>query len=257
MLSWLVRSLLYFPTREMVYPLAAFGSDAEDVWFGDHARLHGVFLPPPADSSGLTVVVFHGNGGNLSHRAPLVARMREVFHAAVFILDYQGYGQSSGLPSEAATAQDARAAIAYLRGRPEVDPSRLVYYGESLGGAVAVSLAAETPPAALVVQSSFTSIADMTARHYPLLRRLLPLANVRYDSLATVPRLHLPMLVIHGDADTLIPASHSQQLYDAANEPKRLVLVPGAGHNDVLVRGGPELWATMREFLSETADAPR
>ena len=138
-----------------------------------------------------------------------------------------------------------------------VAADRLAYYGESLGGAVAVTLATEAPPAALIVQSSFTSIADMTAAHYPFLRRLLPLAPVSYDSLAAMPGLHAPLLVIHGGADTLIPAEHGRRLYAAANEPKRLVIVPDACHNDVLVRGGPELWATLREFLASLAGTLR
>jgi fermentation-respiration switch protein FrsA (DUF1100 family) len=266
MFDWIVRSLLYFPTHAVAHPLAAFGADAEDVWFGEHARLHGVYLPPPtngtggtggAGGTGLTLVIFHGNGGNVSHRAPLLARMRRELRAGLFIFDYQGYGLSSGRPSEAATRADARAALAYLRSRPDVDADRLVYYGESLGGAVAVTLATEAPPVALIVQSSFTSIAEMTATHYPLLRGLLPLAPVSYDSLAAVPRLRVPLLVIHGGADTLISPDHGQRLYDAAHEPKRLVIVPDAGHNDVHVRGGPELWEAMRDFLGSLAGAPR
>ncbi len=259
MFDWIVRSLLYFPTHDVAHPLSAFGADAEDVWFGEHARLHGVYVPPPTDGTGgtgLTLVVFHGNGGNLSHRAPLLVRMRRELRAGLFIFDYQGYGRSSGRPSEAATRADARAALAYLCSRPDVNADRLVYYGESLGGAVAVTLATEAPPAALIVQSSFTSIAEMTATHYPLLRGLLPLAPVSYDSLAAMPRLHVPLLVIHGGADTLISPDHGQRLYDAANEPKRLLIVPDAGHNDVHVRGGPELWAAMRVFLGSLAGTP-
>jgi len=256
MMNWLVRSLLYFPTQDVAHPVEAFGPGAEEVWFGEHARLHGVFVPGPADGAGLHVVVFHGNGGNVTHRAPLLARIRRELHAGAFIFDYQGYGKSSGRPSERATQADARAALTYLRSRPDVPPDRIVYYGESLGGAVAITLATEAPPAALIVQSSFTSIADMTAVHYPFLRRLLPFAGVSYDSLSALPGLRVPLLVIHGDADTVIPVEYGQGLYDAANEPKHLVVVPGAGHNDVIVRGGPELWNAIRDFLGALTAAP-
>ena len=118
MLGWLERRLIYYPSHDIAYSLAAFGAGAEEVRFGERGQLHGVFVP--ADGSGSastapsvparTVVFFHGNGGNLSHRAPFVARMRAVLGANVFIFDYQGYGQSGGRPSEAATMADARAA---------------------------------------------------------------------------------------------------------------------------------------------------
>lgn len=257
MIGILVRSLLYFPTHDVAYPLTAFGPGAEEVRFGDGGQLHGVYVPPPADGTGLTVVVFHGNGGNLNHRAPMIARMHRELRAGLFIFDYQGYGQSRGRPSEAATRSDGRAAIAYLRGRADVDADRLAYYGESLGGAVAIELATVAPPAALIVQSSFTSIADMAATHYPLLRGLLPLARVSYDSLATLPTLRVPLLVVHGDADTLVPVEHARRIFAAANEPKRLYIVPGAGHNDVQVRGGPELWAELRAFVDLAVGAQR
>ena len=252
-LSWLERSLLYFPSHDVAYPLTAFGSGAEEVRFGEEGRLHAVFVPGPAPGPGrapATLVFFHGNGGNLSHRAPLMARLRAELGMSVFIFDYQGYGQSVGRPSERATAADARAAIAYLRGRSDVDPERIAYYGESLGGAVAIDLATEAPPKALAIQSSFTSIGDMTRLHYPALTFLLPFASMRYESLAVIGRLRAPLLVIHGEADGLVPPEHSRRLYEAASEPKRLMIVPRAGHNDVFVQGGPELWRELRAFFA-------
>jgi fermentation-respiration switch protein FrsA (DUF1100 family) len=261
-LEWLERSLLYFPTHDVAHPLSVFGSGAEEVWFGEHARLYGVFLPTEPsgprrpEASGLTIVLFHGNGGNLSHRAPLLARMRGELGASLFIFDYQGYGRSSGRPSEAATAADARAALAYLRGRPDVDPARIVYYGESLGGAVAIDLALDEPPLALVAQSAFTSIADMTRLHYPVLRPLLPLARSRYDSLSAIGRLRAPLLVVHGEVDSIVPAEHGRRLFAAANEPKQLLIVPGADHNDLFVRAGAELFRTLRDFLSGVRAMP-
>lgn len=254
-LSWLERSLLYFPSHDVAYPVTAFGPGAEEVRFGEAGRLHGVLVPGPTPGAGrppATLVFFHGNGGNLSHRAPLIARLRTELGMSVFIFDYQGYGQSRGLPSERATAADARAVIAYLRGRSDVDPDRIAYYGESLGGAVAIDLATEAPPVALAIQSSFTSIGDMTRLHYPALTFLLPFASMRYESLAAIGRLRVPLLVIHGEADALVPPEHSRRLFAAAGEPKRLVIVPEAGHNDIFVRGGPGLWRELRAFFGGT-----
>jgi uncharacterized protein len=258
MLGWIERQLLYFPSTEMVQPVSAFGPNAQEVWFGEHARLHGVFAPASGQRSGppVTIVFFHGNGGNLSHRAAFVSSMQSELGAHVFIFDYQGYGQSGGIPSEQALAADAQAAIEYVMTRSEIDPARIVYYGESLGGAVAIQLATARPPAGLIVQSSFTSIGAMTRLHHPYLAPLLPYVATRFDSLAAVPLIRAPMLMIHGESDSLVPPDQSRQLQQAAAGPAELVLVPGAGHNDVFVRGGPELWRTVRAFLASLGAAP-
>jgi fermentation-respiration switch protein FrsA (DUF1100 family) len=259
MFGWLERRLLYFPTYDIAHPLTAFGPGAEEVRFGESGRMHGVFVPAPSSPSGrrpTTVAFFHGNGGNLTHRATILARMRAELGTNVFIFDYQGYGQSPGRPSEKATAADARAAIAFLHGRPDVDPTRIAYYGESLGGAIAADLATEIAPLALVVQSAFTSIPDMTGLHYPGLRPLLPFASVRYDTLSAIRRVRAPLLVVHGDADTLVPVELGRRLFAAANEPKRLLIVPGADHNDVYTRGGSELWRAVRELLAGATPPP-
>jgi fermentation-respiration switch protein FrsA (DUF1100 family) len=261
MLGWLERLLLYFPSHDVAYPLTAFGPSAEEVWFGEHARLHGVFVPTNSAVAGTTgpgstILFFHGNGGNLSHRAPLLARMRAELGASVFIFDYQGYGRSAGRPSEVATAADSRAAIRYLHTRPDVDPKRIVHFGESLGAAVAIDLAREVPPAGLVVLSSFTSIADLTRLHYPALTVLLPLASMRYDSLGAIGSLRVPLLVIHGADDDLVPAEHGRRLFAAANEPKRLLIVPYADHNDVIAQAGEGFWVSLRTFLNELNSSP-
>lgn len=240
------RALIYVPSKARAYPPTAVGGAVEEVTFGTHASLYGWFAPGRPDR---TLLVFCGNGGNLTHRAPLLARMRRELGASLFIFDYQGYGRSSGLPSEAATRADARAALAYLRARPDVDPRGIAYYGESLGSAVAIDLAVDEPPLALILNAPFTSIRDMARVHYPLLGPLLPLVRTRYDSAARIGEVGVPVLVVHGANDRMVPPDQGRRLYDAANEPKRLLIVPGAGHNDLVDIGGATYWEAVRSVL--------
>lgn len=240
------RALIYVPSRSSAYPPEAIGAAVEDLTFGTHASLYGWFVPGRRDR---TLLIFCGNGGNLTHRAPLLALLRQELGASLFIFDYQGYGKSSGVPSEAATRADARAALAYLRGRPDVDPLGIAYYGESLGSAVAVDLAVDEPPRALILNAPFTSIRDMARLHYPLLGPLLPLVRTRYDSAARIGEVRVPVLVVHGANDRVVPPDQGRRLYDAANEPKRLLVVPGAGHNDLVEVGGAAYWTAVRAVL--------
>ncbi len=240
------RSLIYVPSSAAAFSPAAVGAPVEEVWFGTQTRLHGWFVPGSRD---VTILIFHGNGGNLTHRAPLLARMRHELGANLFIFDYAGYGQSDGRPSEAGTYADARAALAYLRERPDVDPSRIVYYGESLGSAVAADLAVDEPPLALVLNAPFTSIRDMAREHYWLLGPLLRFVRTRYDTAARIGDVHVSVLVIHGADDRVVPLDHGRRVYEAANEPKHLLIVPGAGHNDLVTVGGATYWVAIRDVL--------
>jgi hypothetical protein len=193
-------------------------------------------------------LVFNGNGGNRSLRAPLAAALARM-GLAVLLFDYRGYGGNPGHPTEAGLAADARAALDYLSGRPEVDPARVVYFGESLGAAVALRLATERPPAALVLRSPFSSLAEVGQLHYPLVPVSLLLRD-RYDSAALAGRLAAPLLVVAGDRDRIVPAGHSRRLFAAAPQPKRLVVLEGADHNDHDLLAGPRLLAELRRFLA-------
>jgi fermentation-respiration switch protein FrsA (DUF1100 family) len=194
------------------------------------------------------VLVHNGNGGNRSLRAPLAAALARMgLHVLVF--DYRGYGGNPGRPTEAGLAADARAALDYLVGRPEVVPARVVYFGESLGAAVALRLATERPPAALVLRSPFASLAEVGQLHYPLVPVSLLLRD-RYDSAALAGRLAAPLLVVAGGRDRIVPASHSRRLFAAAPQPKRLVVLDGADHNDHDLLAGPRLLAEVRGFLA-------
>ncbi|HEU4400431.1 MAG TPA: alpha/beta hydrolase, partial [Actinomycetota bacterium] len=190
------RRLIYYPAPRAVPAAASVLPAAEEVSFPteDGLRLAGWFVPA-AGSPGRrsreprspAVLVCNGNAGNRSLRAPLAAALARA-GLAVLLFDYRGYAANPGRPTEAGLAADARAALAYLAARPEVDPARLVYFGESLGAAVALRLAVERPPAALVLRSPFASLVEVGRRYYPW----LPVSRLlfdRYDSLGRVGRL--------------------------------------------------------------------
>jgi fermentation-respiration switch protein FrsA (DUF1100 family) len=243
------RRLIYLPAPRAVPPAAALLPGAEEVSFPteDGLRLDGWFLPAAAAGRGPAVLVCNGNAGNRSLRAPLAAALARA-GLAVLLFDYRGYAANPGRPTEPGLAADARAAAAYLAGRPEVDPARLVYFGESLGAAVALRLATERPPAALVLRSPFWSLAEVGRVHYPWLPVSLLLAD-RYDAAGRVGRLAAPLLVVAGERDRIVPAAHSRRLFDAAPQPKRFVLLAGADHNDLDLLAGPRLLDEVTAFL--------
>ena len=243
MRSRLLNALLYFP-GPATEP-APFG---EDVWCttADGERLHALWVraAPPV----LGHVLFcHGNAGDVTDRAPYAALLAAA-GLDVLLVDYRGYGRSSGRPSERGTALDARAALAALRERGGVDPARVVYLGESLGGAVALELAVEHPPAGLVLQSTFTGVRAMARLHYPM----VPAAVVpdAYPSLRRIAGLRAPLLVLHGEEDELVPVSEGRALHDAAPEPKRLHVFAGRGHNDLLGTDGVEWIKAITSWLA-------
>jgi len=201
----------------------------------------------PAADPGPAVLVCNGNGGDRSMRAALAVELSRM-GLAVLLFDYRGYGGNPGVPSEEGLAADARAALAYLAGRPEVDPDRVVYVGESLGAAVALRLATERPPAALVLRSPFASLAEVGRHHYPVLPVSLLLRD-RYDSAALAGRLASPLLVVAGARDRIVPLAHTRRLFAAAPRPKRLVVLDRADHNDPDLLAGPRLVDELRRFL--------
>jgi len=254
------RRLLYFPAPRTVPPAGSVlpRAGAEEMAFdtADGVRLRGWFVPAAArrglgtgaGASGPAVLVCNGNGGNRSMRAPLAAALARMgLHVLLF--DYRGYGGNPGHPTEEGLAADTRAALDHLAARPEVDPARVVYFGESLGAAVALRLATERPPAALVLRSPFASLAEVGRLHFPLLPVSLLLRD-RYDSAALAGRLAAPLLVLAGGRDHIVPADHSRRLFAAAPQPKRLAVLDGADHNDLDLLAGSWLLAELRRFLA-------
>lgn len=241
------RRLIYFPSPGPVPPAATMLPNGQDVVLeSDGIRLGAWYFP--VSGGGPAVLVCNGNGGDRSGRIVLAAALNRI-GLSVLLFDYRGYGGNPGQPSEDGTAADARAAQAWLAAQPGVE--KIVYFGESLGGAVAVGLAVERPPAALILRSPFTSLPDVGAMHYPWLpvRRLL---MDRYPSIDRIGSVHVPVMVIAGDRDDIVPEALSRRLYGAANEPKRYVLVPGAGHNDPEMLDGRQMLTEIQGFLSST-----
>ncbi len=247
MLTALLNSLLFFPTREVLETPARAGLDFEDLEIEteDGERLHGWWVPASAEPVHAHVLLCHGNAGNVGDRV-LHAALLSAAGLDVLLFDYRGYGRSTGRPSEDGTHRDAHAARAALLSRPDVDPARVVHLGESLGGAVALELALQHPPAGLVLMSTFTSVRDMARRHYPVVPP--PLVPDAYPSLRRVPRLRAPLLVLHGDRDEIVPLLHAEALFEAAPEPKDLQVIEGVGHNDLVTRAGTAWAEAIRRF---------
>jgi fermentation-respiration switch protein FrsA (DUF1100 family) len=254
-LAWLFqRRLIYLPSAGRVPPARAVLHAGEDVAFdtADGLRLGGWFVPAAAGHSRATVLVLGGNAGNRVARAPLATELSRA-GLSVLLVDWRGYGGNPGHPSERGLVADARAARAYLATRSDVDPARLVYFGESLGAAVAVQLTVQQPPLALVLRSPFVSLADMGRIHYPFLpvRWLL---KDRYASIEQVGGLRCPVLVLAGAADGIVPWEQSRRLAEAIPEPKRFVLIPGADHNSLELLAGQRM---IDEVVRFVADASR
>jgi uncharacterized protein len=244
----LLNSVLYFPSREIIETPDRAGLHHRDLRLetDDGERLHGWWIGAGTDSLG-HLLLCHGNAGNIGDRV-LHAALLTAIGFDVLLFDYRGYGRSSGSPSEAGTYRDARAALRFLLEQPRVDRSRVFYLGESLGGAVALNLALERPPAGLVLLSAFTGVRELGRLHYPFVpAALVPDA---YPALRRIHELRAPLLVLHGDRDDIVPLSQGRALFEAAPGPKRMHVFPGLGHNDLFPLAGAELAQVIASWVS-------
>lgn len=244
-------SLLYLPSlpsRELTATPQAIGLSYQDVSLqaADGVRLHGWFVP--AKSPRATLLFFHGNAGNISHRLDSLRIFHEL-NLSVFIFDYRGYGRSEGSPSEAGTQQDALAAWRYVTEARGAPAQKVVLFGRSLGGAIAAWLATQQRPGAVIVESTFTSVPDMAADLYWWLpaRQLTRFRYATRDYLASV---RCPVLIVHSPDDEIIPFRHAEALYAAAAGPKQLLRLTGA-HNEGFLLSGQGYVRGLDQFLAE------
>ena len=244
-----MKKLIYFPGRVISITPKDVALEFDDVYFttSDGVRINGWYVP--ARGAKQTLLWFHGNGGNLSDRVDQLRLIHHHLHVNVFMIDYREYGRSDGSVSEEGTYRDAQASLEYLRGRPGIEQQQLVYYGQSLGAAVAVELALQAEPRALILESPFISVQEMAKAVMPWLP-IGGLISTKYESLSKIARLHMPLLILHGDRDEIVPFDQGQRLFEAANEPKSFYTIPGAHHNDTYMVGGEAYFSRIQSFLT-------
>ncbi|MBI3006584.1 MAG: alpha/beta hydrolase [Ignavibacteriales bacterium] len=240
---------IYFPTRYPggLYEESRFIPDVVDCWITteDSVRIHAWFAP--SDSAIATLVMSHGNAGNISHRIDIIRRLQSSgFNVLMF--DYRGYGRSEGSPSESGIYKDGRATFDYARSLRGVDTNKIIVWGTSLGGAVAVDVATQRRPAGMILESTFSSAADVAKVAYPFLPVHLVI-QTRLNSFDKIPDVHIPILCMHGDRDSIIPFELGKKLHERANPPKEFYTIRGADHNDTYIVGGKEYIQTVKEFV--------
>lgn len=212
----------------------------------DGVNISGWWLP--LENARATLLFFHGNAGNIGHRLDSLALFRAL-NLSVLIIDYHGYGDSEGTPSETGTRMDARAAWNYLTVECGIPPGQIIMFGRSLGAAVATELAREHAPGAVILESPFRSLPDMAQAAYPFLPARW-LVRYEYDTEAYVRDINAPLLVIHSEQDDIIPYSHGQAVYAAAREPKSMLVIEG-DHNTGFLNNPEKYLNNIDRFLMD------
>ena len=240
--------MVYFPSRQLEANPNDYALQYQDVSFkaADGVALHGWFVP--AENEKGVVLLFHGNGGNVSHRLDLLVLLNRL-DVSTFIFDYRGYGRSGGRTTEQGTYLDAEAAWEYLTATRGVQAEKIILHGRSLGGAVAARLATKRTPRAMIVESCFTSVPDLGAELYPMFPVRL-LSRFKYDAQAYLRQVSCPVLIIHSRDDDIVPFRHGRRLFQAANEPKAFLEITG-GHNDSFIVSEQTYTQRLGEFFAE------
>jgi uncharacterized protein len=249
--------MIFQPAASLEKSPADAGLEFEEIFFStrDNVRLHGWFVPHRDAKS--TLVWFHGNAGNISHRVDNLKLLHELVKVNVFIFDYRGYGRSEGRPSEEGTYLDGEAAFEAIAQKiGDESRQKMILFGRSLGAAIAAEMATRLPSQALILESPFISIAEMARVIFPFIP-IGPFLRTQYDVRQKIKKIKVPLLVLHGDRDEIVPFEHGKIVFDAAPEPKTFFTIAGAAHNDTYMVGGEIYFRQLKRFIDESALAAK
>jgi hypothetical protein len=247
--GFIEKNFIFFPTRSLAFTPREWGMDFEDVFFAapDGVRLNAWLIEAGDDVP--MVLWFHGNAGNIADRVDN-ARLLVKHGLSLLMVEYRGYGNSEGEPSEHGIYRDGQAAFDYLIAQG-IQPENLVVFGRSLGSAVAVRVASDNPCAGVILETPFTNMAEMARFHYPIIPGLGRFSG-KFNSIDRIGSISAPILFIHGDADELVPLKFGRKLFEAATSEKQFYLIPGAHHNDTYLVGGQRYFDTFTGFVRKT-----
>ncbi len=239
--------LIFRPSRDFPINPSQFNLKPQNVFFtaSDGIKLHGWYFESSEDAPHL--LFCHGNAGNISDRLPNIELLLKI-PVNVFIFDYRGYGRSNGKPTEDGVYTDAEAAWDFLCKEKKVHPNRIHIFGRSLGGAIAIELATRRPVPCLILESTFYSMKDLVGKVFPYML-FYPFIPPRFDNGEKIRKIHVPVFIIHGNADTTVPSQQGKKLFDAANQPKKFWLVEGAHHTDAYEINPEEYLKRLRDFI--------
>ncbi len=223
----------HMPTRELVATPSDIGLDYESLKLNtkDNEQIHAWYIPTQ-NHTAKTVLFLHGNAGNISHRLETIKIFNQL-NLNILILDYRGFGKSTGKPSEHGIYIDADTAWQYLIEEKNLSSDQIIIAGRSLGGGAAAELAKKVQPAMLILESTFTSMTEVSAIHYPFMPTSL-IVKHEYETLDKLKDIHSPVVIAHSKNDEVIPFEHSQRNFAAANEPKKFITLQGGHGNGFL-----------------------
>jgi fermentation-respiration switch protein FrsA (DUF1100 family) len=245
------KGIVFFPDPMLVGTPGDLGLAYEEVWFTaqDGVQLHGWWVP----KEGAPVLLwFHGNAGNISHRLENIKLLADLVGVTVFIFDYREYGKSQGRISREGSYLDAAAAYLYVAEYRKVPGPDIILFGRSLGTALATDLAVKVPCRSLILESAYTNSQEMARLYAPFLFDWRP--SVPYDNLGKIGQIRVPLLVIHGEDDEIIPVDMGRRVFAAAPDPKELYIIPRSHHNDTYLAGGPAYFERLRAFIFRQPD---
>jgi fermentation-respiration switch protein FrsA (DUF1100 family) len=240
------KNIVFFPDPELVGTPADWGMPYEEVFFPaeDGVMLHGWWVPREGAP---TLLWYHGNGGNISHRLENMKFLWDLAGVQIFIFDYREYGRSAGRISREGTYKDAAAAWRYLTVTRKIPGTDIINFGRSLGTALATDMTVKEACRCLILESPFTNSKEMARLFAPFMFDWRP--KVPYDNLGKVGYVKVPVMVVHGDQDEIIPVDMGRRVYEAAPEPKELYIIPGAHHNDTYLVGGKTYFERLKNFI--------